>query len=992
MKKALWITLAIIGVLVGSLFLIPVIFKDEIRAKIDQELAKTVNAEVNYNPDGVSISIFRNFPNLAVSLDNFSLIGKVPQFKGDTLYKAKETRLVVDLMSVINGDKIILKAVKLQDPLIVTKMSKEGLDSWSTLMMPSSDTITSAEEPTEFKVGIENWEIVNGTIIYDDASLPMYAELRQVSHEGKGDLTQEQFVMETLTKSPNVLVVYDGITYLEGNALDADMKMDMNYQKMEFRFLENEFKINDFIVGMEGLIAMPNATDIVMDLKYKAKETDFKNLVSLIPAVFTKDYDKLETKGKIAFDGYVNGIMNDSLMPGFGLNLNVNNGYFHYPDLPAAVENIAVDLNVDNKDGITENMVINLKKFHMDMAGNPVDANALIEGIGTSRIDAKVLAKVNLADLTKIYPIEGTQLKGLYSLNLSAKGIYSETSMPLVNAMMSMKDGYVKTTEVPEPLTNLAFNATVTNEDATLAGTKVNLENFTMNFQDEPFFMKAYVENLDDPKYDVSIKGIIDLTKLVQIYPLDDMTVSGRIKADITTKGVMSDVDAGNYMKTSTVGQMEVNDLVYSSTDFPQGMKLSTASFNFNPHTATINSMKGTVGKSDIDVDGYVSNYMGYMFGTTGDTTVHGKMNFRSKKFDVNEWMTEEETTESSETLEDTGIFVVPRDVDFYLASSIGQVLYSNMDMKNMTGNVIVKDGIVRLDRLGFNSLGGTFLADGSYDTQDALRPKFDMDMNVDQVQIKEAYSTFSTMQAFAPAAKNMDGTFSTKLKMGGLLGQDMMPVMKTLDGQGVANVISATMKGSPVLKGISNLTNVQELDPMQLKNVLVQFDIHDGKIFVKPFDVNAGNVKMNVTGNQSVTGDLDYLVKMDVPAGAAGSAVNTKLASLTGKPANNNENVKLDLKVGGTFTDPSIKLEGSSVKEQATEAVKNVVKDKVKDEIQKNPDVQQTKQQVEQIKDQSVDKVEDHVDKTKDQVNDKAEKAVNDGLKDVKKKLPFGK
>lgn len=997
MKKALWITLAVVGVLIGSLFLIPVIFKDEIKAKIDEQLSKTVNAEVQYAADGVSISLFRNFPNLTVTLEDIAIIGKVDQFKGDTLYKAKETRLVTDLMSVISGDKIIVRAVKLQDPHIVTKMSKDGIDSWSSLMIPSEeDPAAPEEEASEFQIGIENWEIINGTIIYDDASLPMYAELRQVSHTGKGDLTQEQFIMETYTSSPSAFVVYDGITYLSGNILNADVKLDMNYQKMEFRFLENEFKVNDFIMGMDGLIAMPNETDIVMDLTYKAKETDFKNLVSLIPAVFTKDYDKLETKGKIAFDGYVKGTMNDSLMPGFGLNLNVNDGYFHYPDLPAAVENIAVDLAVDNKDGITENMVVNLKKFHMDMAGNPVDANALIEGIGTSNINAKVLAKVNLADLTKVYPIEGIQLKGLYSLNLTAKGIYSETSMPIVNAAMSMKNGYVKSSEVPEPLEDLSFNATVLNEDGTLGGTKINLENFNMKFQNEPFFMKAYVENLDDPKYDVTLKGILDLTKLTKLYPLDDMTVSGRINADVATKGVMSDIDAGNYMNTSTAGQMDVTNLVYSSPDFPQGMKLSTASFSFIPEKASINSMKGSVGKSDIDIQGYVSNYMAYMFGKGGDTTVKGKMTFRSKKFDVNEWMTEEETTETSAVAEETGVFEVPRDIDFVLSSSIDQVLYSNMDMKNMTGNVIVKDGIVRLDQLAFNSMGGKIVTNGTYNTQDISTPKFDMDLKIDQVQIKEAYNTFSTIQAFAPAAQNMEGTFSSVLSMAGILGQDMMPDMNTLGGKGVATIISATMKGSKVMQGISTLTNVPELDPMQLKNVLVQFEIHDGKIFVKPFDVKAGKVKMNVEGNQSVTGDLDYLVKMDIPAGAVGSAVNTKLASLTGKPADNNQNVKLDLKVGGTFSDPKISPQGSSVKEQATDAVKDAVKDRAKEEIKNNPDIQQTKQQVEQVKDQAKDQVQDQVDKTTDEAKDKATDAVQDGvkdgIKDVKKKLPFGK
>lgn len=989
MKKALLISLSVIAFLVLALLLIPFIFRDKIKTKIDQEIASSINARVVYQPEDISLSILRHFPDLTISIDDFALIGKVKEFEGDTLYAAKSTRFVANIMSVLSGGKIELKQIYLDEPLILTKMTKDGKMSWDIAVSSPTDT-TKPSEPTQFNLGIDEWEIKNGRIIYDDESLPMYAELRQVDHKGSGDLTQDEFIMNTHTLSPDVLISYGGVKYMNGNTLEADIKMNMNYTKMIFKFLENQIRVNNFIMGFDGLIAMPGA-DINFDMKFNARETAFKNLISLIPAIYTKDYNNIKTEGKLAFDGFVKGTMSDSLMPGYGLNLVVNDAMFQYPSLPTAVRNIAIDLHVLNEDGVTENMVVDLKKFHLEAANNPIDARVLMKGLTPSTIDANALATVNLEDITKIYPIDSFDLKGVFSTNVKANGVYSDHSMPKVNATMSLKNGYVKTAEVPEPIQNIDMSAIVLNNDGTLTGTNVNLEKLTMNFENEPFFVKAFVENLDDPHYDVTLKGILDLTKISKIYPVDGMNLAGLVKADIETKGIMSDVEAGNYLKTSTTGSMQMTDFVYSSSDMPQGVQLSSASFTFNPKKATINEMKGYLGKSDINVRGYMSNYLGYIFGAD-DSTIHGKMALTSNQFDVNEWMTDDTTTSSASEPADTGIFVVPVNVDFVLSSTITKVLYTNMTLEDLKGDVILKDGIARLSQLTFNTLGGNVGMDGSYNTQDVKKPEFDIAMNINKIGIKNAYQTFNTVKSFAPIAQNLEGNFSTKLTMKGLLKNNMTPDMNTLDGNGTLTLQNATLESNSIMQSVQSLTKMNLL-PLQLKDIFIQYAIHDGKISVKPFDVKAGNTTMKIQGNQSVTGNLDYLVNMYVPTGAVGAEANNALAGLIGTSAtNSNQNVKLDLKVGGTFEHPKVALAGSSVKEQAGNAVKDAVKQEAMDVIHKNPEAQQAVDEVQKVKQDIGNQAKTEKQQLEKQAENEVKKETEQKAKDALKKLPFGK
>ncbi len=992
MKKGLLITLGVIAFIFVSLLLIPVLFKDQIRAKIEEEVSKTINATIVLHPEKVSLSLLKNFPNATISVDDFAIIGKAEGFRGDTLYYAKSTRLVADIMSIISGDKIKIKGLLLDQPLILTRFTADGRMSWDIVISSGEEEEAPvSEEPSEFNIGIEKWEIRNGRIIYEDLSMPVYTELKGFDHTGSGDLTQEIFIMDTWTKVAKTYVVFEGVKYLDAAELELAVKMDMNYDKMIFKFLDNSFRVNNFIMGMDGEISMPS-DDINFDITYHARETSFKTLLSLVPAIYAKDFETIKTEGSLSFDGWVKGTMNDSLMPGYALNLVVNDAMFQYPDLPTAVKNIGIDLHVLNEDGVIENIVVDLKKFHMEMGGNPVDARLFLKGLEPSEIDANVLATIDLEDITRIYPVDSIELKGLYALEVKAKGIYSETTMPQVNAVMSMKNGYVRSLAVAEPLEDINFRATVLNDNGTLEATKIHLEDFNMKLQDEPFNMKAYVENLDNPKYDVHLKGILDLGKLTRLYPLEDMTVSGRIVADVATKGVMSDIDAGNYLNTATSGTMEMKNIVYSSPDFPQGMKLTTASFSLNPDKATINSMKGYVGKSDIDIDGYVSNYMGYLFGAA-DSTIRGKMNFRSSVFDVNEWMTdEEEAVAETETAADTGIVLVPKNIDFVLGTSIKKVLYTNMALENLTGDIIIKEGVAKLEKLGFNTLGGSVIANGFYDTKDEKAPKFDMEFDLRELGIKEAYSTFNTIKSFAPIAQNIEGNFSTKMSLGGNLDNAMSPVMESLYGGGALSIASATLQGGKVFKGIESVTKMANVLPLQLKDVLVQFEVSEGKIAVKPFDIKAGNTKINVHGNQSIAGALDYMINMDVPAGVVGSQINSAISSLTGKSVANSDRINLDLKVGGTSDSPKITLAGSSLtggSASVKETVKEAVKDRVKDELKNNEELNKAKAELEAKKKAEEERIRKETEEKLKAEQEKVRKEAENKAKEALKKLP---
>ena len=676
----------------------------------------------------------------------------------------------------------------------------------------------------------------------------------------------------------------------------------------------------------------------------------------------------MKTEGNFAFDGFVKGVMDDSLgkMPAFNLNLQIADAMFQYPDLPSAVKNIAVDLKINSEQDKMESMEVLLNKFHMDMGSNPIDVKAIVKmqnSFEAYDLDVDVNAKVNLAEITKFYPVEGTTLKGIFGLKAKVNGIYDSLHMPNTNADMSMANGYVKSADLPAPLENLNFNMMVKNESGELSNTIIDMSNFAMTLDGEPISMKAYVEDLDSPNFDVALNGTIDFEKLAKILELEDMTLKGKMVTDVKTKGSMKDIDAENYAAIPTSGSMKFSNFYYADADLPNGFKMDDALFTFSPKEIRIEKLVGMLGRSDIDITGGLTNYINYIFGE--NEVIVGTMNFNSTIFDVNEWMEEEPTTEAHEITDEEPLEVValPKDIDFTLASNINKVLYDNMELQNLNGEVVLKDGKAYLHNVAFGTIGGQFTMNGSYDPTDLAKPTFEFDMNIANAGIQNAFKTFNTIEKLVPMAGLMDGAFSTNFNISGDLDQEMMPVMNSISGKGLINVLDATLNSSlPVFDKIGKIANIGDLGKKtkNLGSMLIDAEIKDGRIHTSPFDVPLADGKtMNVSGSNGVDGTLDYIMAMKVPTGELGSALTSQLSGIPGGNNLNADEVTLNMNMLGTHDNPIVKLlsagnSGESLKESLTNSVKDNVKgetDKQKAEAEAKAKAELEKKKAEQRK-----------------------------------------
>ena len=941
MKKFLIIIASIFILIIAAAFIVPVVFKDDIKAVVDDALAESVNADIVWDTEDFSLSLFSNFPNVTAGLNNFGVINRAP-FEGQILFAVSELEVEVDLFSLL-GDQIKINGIILNTPEIFIKVLEDGTANYD-IAMASEEAApaepTAGTEPAAYNIGIDHWEISNGHIIYDDASLPFKLEMKNLQHTGSGDLNQDEFDLDTFTQVDSVTVKFDGVEYLSDKAITADAIINISDEFGRYTFKENRVSVNDFMLSFDGFLALLPDGSMDMDINYSAPESTFKSLLSLVPGVYTQDFKDIQSSGILSFSGGVKGTYDSLNLPAFDLALNVEDAMFKYPGLPTSIENINMDLLVDNKDGNIDHTMVNLKSFHMDFGQNPIDATLLIENLVNYKMKANVKGALNLGELSSMFPMEGTTLRGNYTVELTADGIYDSVKniVPKISATMNMANGYVKSSELPYALENLQFDATVKNETGNMDDLSAVVKDFSMVMDGEPFKADLVFSDLANYTWDLQASGGIDLEKITKVFPLEGMQLAGKIQADLATKGDMASLEAERYERMPTSGTVNVTGFKYVDETLPYDVTISTASATFDPEKINITRYQGTVGKSDMNVEGSVYNYMAYLF--SENETLRGTMTYSGKLLDLNEFMTEEETTEETPTVatgeeeeEAYGVVEVPKNIDFLMKSTIGRVEVMDMTITNAVGDIVVKDGIASFKNVKFNLLEGAFAMNGAYDTRDMDKPQYNFDLDIQGLSIQESFNTFSLVKAYAPIAQLVDGKLSTDFSVSGLLDEEMMPELSTVTGEGLFKIAKATLTDSKLLQGLTSLTNLSSsaTETATLKDVLMSAAIEDGKLKVKPFDVNLGEYNTTVSGATSLDGTIDYNLKMNVPASKLGSQFSGLITSFTGGSAGDDTMIPLNIGMGGTYNNPKVQLLASEQKQQATAAVKDKAKEEVK-------------------------------------------------------------
>ncbi len=410
---------AAIGGLVILLALLPYLFRDRIASSVRTEIAQSVNANVQWS--GVGIGLLRNFPNVTLRLNDLSVVNARP-FAGDTLLAVREFRVVLGLGSVLGyltrGSGIVVRDVIIQQPVAHLRVLQDGTANWQ--IMRARPAAQKSDTSKALAVSLRHLAVNNANITFDSRQSDLTAVLSSLDVALNGDFTQDRFTLGTQVKAGDVSVHFAGVPYLDHVAVSLNTDVGADMRAKRFTVKDAKLGLNSLALALSGSAAT-GGENTDLDLAFSTPSTDVGGILSLVPALYKNDFDKVRTTGKMSVSGTVKGPYGPKAFPALALRATVENGSFRYPDLPLPARDIGLDLAVDNPGGSVDRTVVKLSRFHVVLGQRPLDAQlTLSTPVSDPEVDLTMKGSVDLADVRRTVEMPDVkELAGIMSADFA---------------------------------------------------------------------------------------------------------------------------------------------------------------------------------------------------------------------------------------------------------------------------------------------------------------------------------------------------------------------------------------------------------------------------------------------------------------------------------------------------------------------------------------------------------------------------------------------
>ncbi|WP_456096371.1 AsmA family protein [Phocaeicola coprophilus] len=786
MKKTLKIAGITLGVILLLLLILPFAFQGKLAKLVKEEGNKMLNAQFDFRT--LNISLLRNFPSASVSLEDFWLKGTGP-FENDTLIQAGELTAAVNLFSLFGDGGYDISRIIVKDTRVHAIVLEDGRPNWD-VMKPSPDAETPEDETAQetFRIKLQKLSVDNLSVVYDDRQGGVFADLSRLEADCSGDFGSDRTVVDLKMETPSLTCRTGGIPLLNKVSLEADMDVDADLAGGKFTLRENMLRLNAIQLNLDGWLAQTKQ-GMDMDLRLNTNEVGFKELLSLIPAIYAKDFQDLKTDGKVTLNAFARGSMEgNTKVPQFEVNLDVKDAMFRYPSLPAGVEKINISALVRNAGGPLDATEISVAPFDFVLAGNP------------------------------------------FSLNATVKTPVS------------------------------------------------------------------------DPDFHLTARGKLDLGKVKEVYPLDDMQLNGLVQADLELGGRLSMVEKEQFEQMQAKGSLRLNQMKLVLKDMPP-VDIQQSVFTFSPRYLQLSETTVNIGKNDLTLDSRFENYLGYAL---KGSTLKGTLNVSSNHLNLNDFMSADTTAAVAEVPADTaamGVIRVPENIDFQMQAAFRELLFDKMTLTDGKGTLLVRNGTVDMRNLSFNTMGGSVTMNGAYAAPQNKQPELNAAFNMRNISFAQAYQDLGLVQQLAPIFAGLKGNFSGNLQIDTPLDATMSPVMSAVQGKGALSTKDLSLSGVKFIDQVADIVKKPSLKEIKVKDLNIDFEIKDGRVTTKPFDLKLGDYNMNLSGSTGLDQTIDYTGKITMPADGIASKLGT-----------------VDMTIGGTFTFPKVGIDMASLARNAAE------------------------------------------------------------------------
>ena len=812
MKKIFKIIGIVLLIFIAILIAIPFVLESKIDTIVQNYADENLDADLSF--DDISLSLISSFPKAEVNVENLKITNRAP-FKDETLATAKSISFEMPIGDIFKGteEPLTVNEIIADELLLTLKTNKNGTTNYDIVKEDENETSSSESSSSSFSFDIENYELNNSALTYIDEGSNTNLFATEINHNGKGIFSGETSELDTNTEA-RISMSIDSTDYLSNNIIKLDALIDMNLEQQKYTFKENKGFINALPLEFQGYVQMVEEGQQI-DISFKNPESSFKDFLAVVPKEYAKNIENVNTTGNFTVKGIIKGLVSEETIPTLDINMRSDDASFKYPDLPKSVKNIVINASIKNTTGNADDTYVDLNQLDFKIDKDVFKSEAHIKNLtGNMLVNANLDGVLNLANITKAYPIE--------------------------------------------------------------------LEN----------------------------------------------QLSGILKGKLNTSFDMNAIETNAYQRIKNNGSVSISDFIFSSEDIVNPIQINKADLTFNPATVSLNHFEALTGKSDFSATGTINNLLGFLL---SDKKLQGDFKVNSNTFAVSDFMVEDEsaTETSNKTTSDEESLKIPDFLDCTITANANTVIYDNLNLKNVKGQLRIKDQNANLKDMTTDLFNGQLGISGNVSTKEA-KPKFDMKLAMQEFDISQSFKGLAMLEALAPIAKVVQGKLNSTIDVSGFLDESFSPDLSTISGNALAEILTSNIDitKSPLLSGLDSKLDFLDFKKLQ-QNVNTRLSFENGQVNIKPFTIMYEDIPIEVSGMHTFSNNLQYDVVLQVPAKYLGGEVNRLIGKIN-DPEVEKITIPVTANINGNFTSPNISTDLTSGVSNLTNQLIEIQKQKL--------------------------------------------------------------
>ncbi|MDL2311327.1 hypothetical protein LJC68_00410 [Bacteroidales bacterium OttesenSCG-928-B11] len=689
-------------------------------------------------------------------------------------------------------------------------------------------------------------------------------------------------------------------------SLDAPLYASINKQAFSTNLAI--VKVKEHLLKIKGSAAYKKTGDVEMDLQIESETWDIGQLLTLVPSEFNYLLENIDMSGDFAFTGALRGTYNDTLIPSISVGVKLYDAAFSHTTIPYHFQNINTHVHLDLTDD--GNTSLTIENFEAKTGESDLSLSGTVKDLMTDGVcDLQVAGNVNLPELAPLLPKDITAIgnvdltaTGSFTIgqltNLELEKIKASGSIKAKGLDVSYGDSMLIKSDVavvdfsmpPKEITraNRLLSAEIDAGALTVSMTDLldaNLKNASLemtisNFMDTtrlPFIDCAFsFGNISMEMDTLFVKstqpsGIINLKPATRNPQNPDIHFSfnnsslqlrngkniyaGTEKLALEGHAVYDDKKEEFLLQWNPNLKVDLQNATVNMAEIPYPIEIPSINFDFTPGKFDIQKSRIIFGNSIFNLSGLVTDIDKYL-DKTG--LLKGDLEFVSDFVDVNQIMDvfnglNADSTEIEEKENATdNPFMVPHGIDITLVTTAKNALFGNTALMDLGGKLVVKDGVLVLEQMGFTSEAAEMQLTAIYRSSRMNHLFAGVDFHLLDVNIAKLIEMLPFLEGMLPMLGSFEGDAEFHFAVETYLKSNYDIKFSTLRGAMAISGDSLVVLDGETFSEISNMLNFKKKTKNLIDSLSVEMTLFRNEVDVYPFVISIDRWQAVIDGKHN--------------------------------------------------------------------------------------------------------------------------------------------